>query len=197
LRREAIRLHRQRYEEIGFMPEDFQDAYEPDALYFGAWHRGSNQIVGVCRLVFGELWSLSTVSCFELFEKDRQALALLAPGTYAEFGAFTKLPGHDVAGGLLSAAVQYVSDAGLTHVLCCVDERVKRHMQQRFGLPYRVIGATRPFHGSTKVPCVLSVTGLVDCMEAFQRERPQGPAEHVASFCTARKVVHSSQAHSA
>jgi hypothetical protein len=196
-RKEAIHFHRQRYQAIGFMPEGFQDPYEPDALYFGAWHRWSNQIVGVCRLIFQELWKLSTLSSFELFEQDRQALARLAPGTYTEFGAFTKLPEHDVAAGLLSVAIQYTADAGLTHVLCCVDQRVMKHMQQRFGLPYRVIGIPRAFHGSIKVPSVLSVTELVDCMEALHRPRTQGPAEHVAPFWTARNVVHSSQAHSA
>ena len=86
------------------MPEGFQDPYE-SSIYFAARHREQEDILGVCQLVMQNLETLPTSAHFELFEPERRALTQLAPGTYTELGALTKVPRHPgLVPGLLTAA---------------------------------------------------------------------------------------------
>jgi N-acyl-L-homoserine lactone synthetase len=158
LRKSAIALHRQRYQELGFMPEGFQDPYERDSIYFVAQHAGRPQVIGVCRLVIQDLRMLATYAHFELFEHERKALTQLKPGTYSEFGGFTKLPHHhDIVPGLLATALSYASARGMTHLLCCVDQQLSERMRMFLDLPLRDIGNARQFYGSLKIPCTVSI----------------------------------------
>ncbi len=171
LRRSAIALHRQRYMEVGFMPRDFQDPYEKGSRYFVAWHEGTQRVVGVCRLVLQELRTLPTYHHFELFEHERRALEQLEPGTYTEFGALTKLPGHgDVTPGLVATALAHASHQGMSLLLCCSDQRLFPSLRDHLGLPLRVIGREQPFYGSIKIPCVLSVP---ETLARLRARKPQ------------------------
>lgn len=171
LRRSAIRLHRQRYMEVGFMPPDFQDPYERDSRYFVARHEETQQAVGVCRLVLQELRTLPTYHHFELFEHERRSLERWTPGTYAELGALTKLPGHSgVTPGLLATALAHAAHLGMSQVLCCSDQRLFQSVRAHLGLSPRVIGRERLFYGSIKIPCVLVIS---ECLEQLMAHKPQ------------------------
>ncbi|WP_375770262.1 hypothetical protein NR798_05030 [Archangium gephyra] len=171
LRRRAIALHRQRYMEVGFMPSDFQDPYEKGSRYFVAWHEETQQAVGVCRLVLQELRTLPTYHHFELFEHERRGLEQWKPGTYAELGALTKLPHHaDVTPGLIATALAHASAQGMSHVLCCIDQRLFQSVRAHLGIPLQVIGRERLFYGSLKIPCVVHIS---DTLEQLWVHKPQ------------------------
>jgi N-acyl-L-homoserine lactone synthetase len=171
LRRSAIALHRQRYMEVGFMPPDFQDPYEKGSRYFVARHEGTQQLVGVCRLVQQELRTLPTYHHFELFEHERRRLEQLKPGTSTEFGALTKLPGHsDVTPGLIATALAHAAHHGMSQLLCCADQRLFPSLREHLGLPLRVIGREQPFYGSIKIPCVLNIS---EALEQLKVRKPQ------------------------
>ena len=59
----------------------------------------------------------------------------------------------------------------MTHLLCCIDERLFGTFQLFLGLPLRVIGKAQPFYGSTKIPCVTLVS---ECLAQLRRHAPQG-----------------------
>lgn len=167
LRSQAIALHRQRYLEVGFMPEDFQDPYEEGSLYFVAWHERNQRVVGVCRLVLQELWTLPTYRHFELFEHERRALDALQPGTYTELGALAKLPHTpNVAPGLIAAALAHAAAQRMPHVLCCIDQQLFQSMRTRLGIPFRVIGKGKLFYGSIKIPCVVNSAETLERLKA-------------------------------
>jgi hypothetical protein len=170
VRKSAIALHRQRYLEVGFMPENFQDPYEKDSIYFVAQQQESFQVVGVCRLVLQDLRTLPTYAHFDLSPDERQALHQLKPGTYAELGALTKLPHHHgMTPGLIETALSYAASWGMTHVLCCIDQDFFRSVRVFLDIPVQVIGSAQPFYGSIKIPCVVSVP------EALARLRARKP----------------------
>lgn len=167
LRSQAIALHRQRYMEVGFMPEDFQDPYEKGSRYFVAQNERTQRLVGVCRLVLQELWTLPTYSHFELFEHERRALDALKPGTYTELGALAKLP-HvpNVAPGLIAAALAHAAASRMPQVLCCIDQQLFHSMRTRLGIPFRVIGKGKLFYGSIKIPCVVNSAETLERLRA-------------------------------
>ena len=169
LRKSAITLHRQRYQEIDFMPRDFQDPYEKNSVYFVA--RREEQVVGVCRLVIQDLRTLPTYAHFELFEHERRALIQFELGTYAELGALTKLPQYpDLVPGLLATTLVHASDLGMSHLLCCTDRRLFESARMFLDTPYKVIGNARVFYGSVKIPCVLSIP---ETLERLKARKPQ------------------------
>jgi hypothetical protein len=174
LRSQAIALHRQRYMDIGFMPRDFQDPYEERALYFVAWRTEQQQVIGVCRLLRQELRTLPTCAHFALFPHEREALEHLKPGTYTELGALAKLPDHpDVTPGLVAAALTHASAQRMTHLLCCIDQRLFHTLRTHLALPFRIIGEERLFHGSIKIPCALSIS---ETLERLAASRPRTPS---------------------
>jgi hypothetical protein len=153
------------------MPPDFQDPYEKGSRYFVALHEGQQQVVGVCRLVLQELRTLPTYHHFELFEHERRSLEQLQPGTYTEFGALTKLPGHpDVTPGLIATALAEAFSQGMDQLLCCIDQRLFRSVRGHLGLPLQVIGKEQLFYGSLKIPCVLNIPAA---LEALAVHKPQ------------------------
>lgn len=165
LRTSAMALHRQRYLEVGFMPRDLQDPYEKDSRYFVAQHEGTQQVVGVCRLVLQELRTLPTYAHFELFEHERRGLEQWKPGTYAELGALTKRPPHTgVTPGLIATAMAHAASRGMSQVLCCIDQRLFQSVRTHLGIPLRVIGRERLFYGSLKIPCVVSSSGTLEVL---------------------------------
>lgn len=171
LRRSAIALHRQRYMEVGFMPPDFQDPYEKGSRYFVALQEGNPQPVGVCRLVLQELRILPTYHHFELFEHERRSLEQWEPGTYAELGALTKLPGHSgVTPGLMATALAHAATLRMRQVLCCSDQRLFQSVRAHLGLTPRVIGMERLFYGSIKIPCVLDIS---ETLQQLTAHKPQ------------------------
>ncbi len=187
LRRQAIALHRQRYMEVGFMPPDFQDPYEKGSRYFVAQDEATQQVIGVCRLVRQELRTLPTYAHFELFEQERQGLEQLKPGTYSELGALTKLPEHpDVTPGLIATALAHAAGLGMSHVLCCIDQRLFHTVRTHLGIPLRVIGGARLFHGSLKIPCLVDIR---ESLEQLTARKPQ-VARHLALQPAAPREVH-------
>ncbi|WP_147332870.1 hypothetical protein [Archangium gephyra] len=177
LRTSAITLHRQRYMEVGFMPPDFQDPYEKGSRYFVARHEATQRTVGVCRLVLQELWTLPTYHHFELFEHERRGLEQLKPGTSAELGALTKVPGHwGVTAGLMATALAHAATLGMSQVLCCSDQRLFHSVRAHLGLSPRVIGRERLFYGSIKIPCVLNISETLE-----QLALPPGAQEGVSA----------------
>jgi hypothetical protein len=177
LRRKAIALHRQRYMQVGFMPEDFQDPYEKDAIYFVAEHAEHQQVVGVCRLVLQELRTLPTYAHFELFEHERWALEQLKPGTYTELGALTKLPNHpEVVPGLLMLAFSHAAAQGMSHVLCCIDQRLFQSVRLHLGIRFQVIGKEQLFYGSLKIPCVVNIADTLRQLAARKPRAGQHPS---------------------
>ncbi|WNG43589.1 hypothetical protein F0U60_05330 [Archangium minus] len=153
------------------MPNDFQDPYEKDSIYFVAQHALNQQVVGVCRLVLQELRTLPTYNHFELFEHERRALERWKPGTYCEMGALAKLPNHsNVTPGLVAVAMTRASAMGMTHVLCCSDQRLFQSTQQHLGIPYQVIGRSRLFYGSVKIPCIVNIS---ETLRQLERRRPR------------------------
>ncbi len=170
VRAQAIALHRQRYQSIGFMPEGFLDPYEREAVYFVARDEHDAQVLAVCRLVAQPLARLATCAHFDLFPPERQAMEAWNAGSYVELGAFTKRPGHhDIVPGLISTALTYAFDQGATRLLCCIDERFFDKLRTFLDLPLRVIGTPAVFQGSLKVPCQL------DIAEGLQRLRQRTP----------------------
>jgi N-acyl-L-homoserine lactone synthetase len=177
LRRRAIALHRQRYMEVGFMPRGFQDPYEKGSRYFVAQQEENQQLVGVCRLVLQELRTLPTYNHFELFEHERKGLEQLEPGTYTELGALTKLPGHPgVTPGLIATAMAHASSQGMSHVLCCIDQRLFHSVRAHLGIPLQVIGRERLFYGSLKVPCVTNISATLEQLKVRKPQALQQPA---------------------
>lgn len=171
LRDKAIAFHRQRYLEIGFMPENFQDPHEKDSIYFMARFEGQTPPVAVCRLVIQPLECLATYAHFELFEHERKALKHLRPGTYTELGALTKRPNlPDLVPGLIATALLHASRQGMTLLLCCIDQRFFDMLRLHLELPLRLIGTPKVFHGSIKLPCAVDIQ---ECLARLRLKRPQ------------------------
>jgi hypothetical protein len=63
---------------------------------------------------------------------------------------------------LIKAIFTYSEVRGITHWICCVDERVYNYMNRVFKFPFRVIGDARVYLGSTTIPCVLNLQEILD-----------------------------------
>lgn len=167
LRKKAIALHFQRYLEVGFFRKDEQDPYEKKSVYFVALSE-SEEVVGVIRLITGELDELPTIKHFRIYDLDLARLEQLEKRSYGEVSAFTKLPQHDVGIGLLKAVYLYSLRNGITHWICCIDERVFRYMQRMFLSPFKVVGEPKVYLGSKTIP---SVMALSDCASKVKDSR--------------------------
>lgn len=168
LRQKAVQLHVERYVEVGFFNEGEHDPYQAGAVYFTAQPAHAQSVVGVTRLIFDKMDKLPTLQNFNIYDIERARLMQLDAIRYAELSAFTKLPAHDVSVGLLKTALQYSLDIGLTHWVCCVDERVYQYMNRIFKFPFRTIGEPRVYLGSNTIPCVLI---LEDALTNIKQER--------------------------
>jgi len=168
LREQAIKLHVERYLEVGFFNKDEEDPYQTDAVYFTAQSHHAEDVVGVTRLIFDRLEQLPTFKNFKIYDLEKARLLQLESIRYAELSAFTKLPAHDVALGLIKTVFQYSEQIGITHWICCVDERVYNYMNRVFKFPFRMIGEPRIYLGSKSIPCVLI---LEDILATIKVER--------------------------
>ncbi|SDW20803.1 hypothetical protein [Paenibacillus sp. CF384] len=168
-REKAIKLHVERYVEVGFFKKNEKDPYQANSTYFTSQSVETEEVVGVTRLIFEKLDELPTLQNFRIFDIERIKLQQLEVIRYAELSAFTKLPAHDVALGLLKTALQYSLQIGITHWVCCVDERVYNYMNRIFKFPFRLIGDSRVYLGSTTIPCVLV---LDDVLNTVREARP-------------------------
>ena len=157
LREKAIRLHHQRYEEVGFFKKGEADPYESVSTYFAAQTDG-NEIVGVTRLIFGKLEDLPTMKNFKIYDIERAKLNQLDRRRFAEISAFTKMPAHDWSAGLIKTVLQYSLNIGLTHWICCIDERVYNYMYRMVKFPFKEIGVRQVYLGSVTIPCVLNLS---------------------------------------
>jgi len=165
---EAIALHHQRYQEVGFLKKDDEDPYINHSTYFTVETADSEEVVGVTRLIFMSLDELPTMKNFNIFEIEKLKLAGLEEDKYAEISAFTKMPKHDVGLGLIRTVLNYSLDNGLTHWVCCIDERVYRYMHRIFKFPFEVIGEPNVYLGSKTIPCVLN---LSECLMTLKEKR--------------------------
>jgi N-acyl-L-homoserine lactone synthetase len=184
-REQAVRLHHARYEEVGFFAPDENDPYEPTSTYFVAESLESNQIVGVTRLIFEKMEELPTMKFFTIYDIERAKLQVLDKRRYAEISAFTKMPQHDVALGLIRAVLQYSTQFGLTHWICCLDERVYNYMHRMFKFPFKVIGVPQVYLGSKTIPCSLN---LAECLATLQMHRP-ALHEYLTLYSESKKEV--------
>ncbi|MFD0715449.1 hypothetical protein [Paenibacillus sp. GCM10027626] len=167
LREKAIQLHHHRYEEIGFFKKDEVDPYEPFSIYFAVQSQDQT-VVGVTRLINSRLDDLPTMKHFQIYDIERVKLTAYDRSRCAEISAFTKMPAHDVGMGLIRTALQHSLDKGITHWVCCIDERVYKYMHRMFKFPFKVIGEKQVYLGSLTVPCALQ---LSECLENLKKYR--------------------------
>ncbi|WP_256758859.1 hypothetical protein [Cohnella sp. WQ 127256] len=166
MREMAVNLHVERYLEVGFFHKNEVDPYQDDAVYFTAAHAfHSEEVVGVTRLIFGKLDQLPTLKNFNIYDLEKMRLQQLESFRYAELSAFTKLPAHDVALGLIKTVFQYSEQVGITHWICCVDERVYNYMNRVFKFPFRTIGESKVYLGSKSIPCVLNLEEILSTIK--------------------------------
>jgi len=170
IRENAIALHRKRYSEVGFLKKDEQDPYEKDSLYFVAQDNTSNEIVGVTRLIFKELTDLPTFEHFSIYDIDLIRLQKLDKHRFAEVSAFTKMPQHEVGMEIIQTVFQYSLQQGITHWICCIDERVYKYLNRVFGSVFKVIGEPKVYLGSVTIPCVLDIPSSTPI---FKQTRPK------------------------
>ncbi|MCM3602210.1 hypothetical protein M3175_15820 [Robertmurraya korlensis] len=168
LRKEAIALHHQRYQEVGFFKENEDDPYEGSSTYFVAQAAELKEIVGVTRLIFMKIDELPTIRHFNIYDIEKLKLSRLDKSKYAEISAFTKMPKHDVGLGLIKSVLQYSVGNGISHWVCCIDERVYNYMYRMFKFPFKVIGEPNVYLGSKTIPCALD---LNECLETLKEKR--------------------------
>lgn len=166
-REQAIKLHHERYEEVGFFIQDEEDPYEKLSRYFMAETIDHN-VVGVTRLIYSQLEELPTIKNFTIYDIARAKLNQIEPNRIAEISAFTKMPAHDVGMGLIKTVLQYSLETSLTHWICCIDQRVYNYMHRMFKFPFQIIGEPKIYLGSVTVPCVLN---LKECLSNLQERR--------------------------
>jgi len=166
-RERAILLHHQRYEEVGFFTSDEEDPYEKLSKYFIV-QTSDQSVVGVTRLIYSHLEDLPTVKNFTIYDIMRAKLNQIETNRIAEISAFTKMPAHDVGIGLIKTVLQYSLETGLTHWICCIDQRVYNYMHRMFKFPFQIIGEPKVYLGSVTVPCILN---LKECLSNLKERR--------------------------
>ncbi len=170
LREKAIALHHQRYCEVGYFEINEQDKYQNDSVYFIAQIPELQKIVGVIRLIFKGLDELPTIKHFEIYDIEKARLSQLESYQYGEISAFTKLCEHDVGLGLIRTVLQYSLKQGITHWVCCIDERVYKYMHRMFKFPFKTIGISKVYLGSVSIPCVLDLSECLDTLFETRRQ---------------------------
>ena len=170
LREEAIKLHRNRYSEVGFLKEDDKDPYEVDSLYFVAQEDDINETVGVTRLIFKQLLELPTIENFTIYDLELKKLKKLKKNSFAEVSAFTKMPQHEVGMDIIRTVFQYSLQNGITHWVCCIDERVYKYLNRVFGPIFKLIGEPKVYLGSVSIPCVIDIN---EGVREFKTTKPK------------------------
>lgn len=165
----AVNLHHQRYEEVGYFNKNEGDPYEKNSEYFVAQTDKINQVVGVTRLILDTPQNLPTIKYFNIYDIELARLKLIDPTRIAEISAFTKMQAHDVGMGLIKSVIAYSYEHGLTHWVCCIDERVYNYMMRMFKFPFKIIGEPRVYLGSTSIPCLLDIG---QCLSTLKELRP-------------------------
>ncbi|WP_424768804.1 N-acyl amino acid synthase FeeM domain-containing protein [Paenibacillus sp. sgz302251] len=169
MREKAVKLHHQRYEEVGFFNKNEVDPYEETSEYFIAQTELLDQVVGLTRLILNQPQELPTIRYFNIYDIERARIKLIEPSKIAEISAFTKMQAHDVGLGLIKSAIEYSYQQGLTHWVCCIDERVYNYMLRMFKFPFKVIGEPKVYLGSTSIPCLLDIG---ECLSTLKELRP-------------------------
>jgi N-acyl-L-homoserine lactone synthetase len=169
MREKAVKLHHQRYEEVGFFNKNEIDPYEETSEYFIAQTELLNEVVGVTRLILNKPQELPTIKHFDIYDIERARIKLIDPSKIAEISAFTKMQTHDVGLGLIKSVIEYSYHQGLTHWVCCIDKRVYNHMLRMFKFPFKVIGEPEVYLGSTSIPCLLDIG---ECLSTLKELRP-------------------------
>jgi len=157
LREEAIQLHRERYNEVGFLHKHEEDPYESDSLYFVVQDHEHHHIVGVTRLIFKPMLLLPTLEHFTIYDIELKKLQKLDQNSFAEISAFTKMPQHEVGLDIIRTVFQYSIQNGITHWICCIDERVYKYLNRVFGPVFKLIGEPKVYLGSVTIPCILDI----------------------------------------
>ncbi|GIQ67746.1 hypothetical protein DUZ99_11775 [Xylanibacillus composti] len=170
IRSQAVNLHHQRYQEVGFFKPDEYDPYEQQSVYFVAQMKERGEVVGVTRLILDSLDRLPTMRSFTIFDLERARLSMPDMYRVAEISAFTKLQQHDVGLGLIKAIFKYSLIHGISNWICCIDERVYTYMKRVFKFPFQIIGEPRVYLGSKSIPCSFHIA---ECQAALQRLRPE------------------------
>jgi N-acyl-L-homoserine lactone synthetase len=148
----------QRYFDVGFTRKDEADPYVEHSIYFIAKKESLMEIVGTTRLIFKHLDELPTIKYFEINEMEKDKLAQLEPDQYAEVSALTKMPQYDVTLGLIGLVVQYSLAKGISHLICCIDERVYNYLDKVSHLPFKIIGTKKVYLGSVCIPCAINLS---------------------------------------
>jgi N-acyl-L-homoserine lactone synthetase len=120
-------------------------------------------------LIFEKIDELPTMKNFKIYDIERARMNQLDKNCFAEFSAFTKLQNHDVGMGLIKSVLEYSFQHNLTHWVCCLDQRVYNYMHRMFKFPFRVVGETQVYLGSTTIPCILN---LAECLSTLKELRP-------------------------
>ncbi|HEY0828413.1 MAG TPA: hypothetical protein VGE40_09985 [Bacilli bacterium] len=170
LKEQAIQLHHERYVEVGFFEKNETDPYQNFSTYFTSQTGDDSKVVGVIRLISKKLDELPTIQNFTIYDIEKARLHQLDKTRYAEISAFTKMPQHDVGLGLIKTALQYSLDCGISHWICCIDERAYNYMHRMFKFPFKTVGVTQVYLGSISIPCTLN---LKECLDTLQETRPQ------------------------
>ncbi|EXJ22970.1 hypothetical protein ADIAL_1593 [Alkalibacterium sp. AK22] len=165
---DAITMHHQRYQEVGFFKQGEDDPYVDHSKYFIVQTEPEKKVVGVTRLIFMPMDELPSIRHFKIFDDEKLKLAGLEADKYAEISAFTKMPQHDVGLGLIRTVLNYSIKNNLTHWVCCIDERVYRYLHRIFKFPFEVIGEPNVYLGSKTIPCLLD---LKECLETLKVKR--------------------------
>ena len=165
LREKAIQFHLRRYIEVGFSKKDELDPYVQNAIYFIAQPENSLEVVGTTRLIFKPLEELPTMKNFKIDLSEMTKLHQLSPGQYAEISALTKMPQYDVMLGLIRIVLHYSIANKITHLICCIDERVYNYLHRISHFPFKVVGQSQAYLGSVCVPCALE---LAECMAILE-----------------------------
>lgn len=169
LRNQAVELHHQRYQEVGFFKPHDVDPYETQSTYFIAQQKSDKKVVGVTRLILDSLDNLPTIKSFSIFDLEKSRLSSLDMYRVAEISAFTKLHQHDVGLGLIKAIFHFSLLHGISNWICCIDERVYTYMRRVFKFPFQIIGEPRVYLGSKSIPCTFPIA---ECQIALQKLRP-------------------------
>ncbi len=186
LREKAVKLHHQRYYEVGYFKENDVDPYEECATYFVAQSVKSKEIVGVTRLIYEELHELPTMKNFNIYDIENLKLSKLDKNKVAEVSAFTKMKKHDVGLAIIKTVLNYSLDQEMTHWICCIDERVYNYMHRIFKFPFEVIGEPQVYLGSKSIPCLLN---LSQCLIQLKEKRRPLYDYFVSSTENSKEVV--------
>jgi N-acyl-L-homoserine lactone synthetase len=167
LKQKAIEYHHRRYCEVGFFKDNDVDSYREYSTYFVA--QSFEKIIGVTRLIHMPLNELPTIKEFNIYDIPKAKLLQLNPIRVAEVSAFTKSPQSDCGLDLIKTIIHFSRETGISHWICCIDERVFNYMHRMFKFPFEVIGDSRVYLGSNTIPCVLDIEESLETLKVKRK----------------------------